>query len=324
MVVSVTTNLQPPLNPSIRSRPDPVLIQRLALLASHLVVALVALVGIGGATRVMEAGLACPDWPLCYGRLLPGRQMNLQVFLEWFHRLDAFVVGVALLVLTAASFLWRRRLPAWLPWLAAGTLFLVLVQGGLGALTVTQLLAAPLVTAHLATALLLVALTSGLYQRLAMANRVSISPPLWWQLLASLALVLVFAQCLLGGTMASQWAADQCFSAGNGCRWLLAHRQLAMPAALAVLALAAATLLLPPGQGQLPGLAQGAAVLVLAQVSLGIWTLKLQLQAPLVTIGHQLLAALLVALLAAVLARSLGNSGQTLPMSQTSSEVAHG
>ena len=97
-----------------------------------------------------------------------------------------------------------------------------------------------------------------------------------------------------------------------------------MPAALGVLALAAATLLLPPGQGQLPGLAQGAAVLVLAQVSLGIWTLKLQLQAPLVTIGHQLLAALLVALLAAVLARSLGNSGQTLPMSPMSSEVAHG
>ena len=63
---------------------------------------------------------------------------------------------------------------------------------------------------------------------------------------------------------------------------------------------------------------------VLAQVSLGIWTLKLQLQAPLVTIAHQLLAALLVGLLAAVLARSLGNSGQTLPMSPMSSEVAHG
>ena len=50
----------------------------------------------------------------------------------------------------------------------------------------------------------------------------------------------------------------------------------------------------------------------------------LQLQAPLVTIAHQLLAALLVGLLAAVLARSLGNSGQTLPMSPMSSEVAHG
>ena len=55
---------------------------RLAQLSAHLVVALIALVVIGGATRVMEAGLACPDWPLCYGSLLPGRQMNLKVFLE--------------------------------------------------------------------------------------------------------------------------------------------------------------------------------------------------------------------------------------------------
>jgi len=72
-------------------------------LATHLVVALVALVVIGGATRVMQAGLACPDWPLCYGRWLPGGQMNLQVFLEWFHRLDAFLVGVALFVQALAS-----------------------------------------------------------------------------------------------------------------------------------------------------------------------------------------------------------------------------
>ena len=55
--------------------------------------AVVALVVIGGATRVMEAGLACPDWPLCYGTLLPGKQMNAQVFLEWFHRLGRFHRG---------------------------------------------------------------------------------------------------------------------------------------------------------------------------------------------------------------------------------------
>ena len=91
----------------------------LAALSAHLLVALIALVGIGGATRVMEAGLACPDWPLCYGSFLPGRQMNLQVFLEWFHRLDAFVVGIALLVLTGTSWIGRRQLPGWLPWAAA-------------------------------------------------------------------------------------------------------------------------------------------------------------------------------------------------------------
>ena len=133
---------------------------RLASLAAHLLVALIALVGIGGATRVMEAGLACPDWPLCYGSLLPGRQMNLQVFLEWFHRLDAFVVGVGLLVLSAVSWWERRQLPAWLPPLSLACVLLVAVQGGLGALTVLQLLPSAVVTAQLLTALLLVALLS--------------------------------------------------------------------------------------------------------------------------------------------------------------------
>ena len=105
--------------------------RRLAQLASHLVVALVALVVIGGATRVMEAGLACPDWPLCYGTLLPGRQMNVQVFLEWFHRLDAFVIGVALLVQLGAAWWWRHQLPRWLLPCSAGLVLLVVLQGGL-------------------------------------------------------------------------------------------------------------------------------------------------------------------------------------------------
>ena len=304
----------------------------LALLASHLVVALVALVAIGGATRVMEAGLACPDWPLCYGRFLPGQQMNVQVFLEWFHRLDAFVVGVALLVFVGVGVVLRRRLPAWLPWMAALALGLVVFQGALGALTVTHLLASPLVTAHLATALVLVSLVSAVYQRLAMAPGdlapgnmepavFSQSPavPRWWQALAALALVLVFSQCLLGGLMASQWAADQCLASGEACQWLLAHRQLALGAAGGVALLAATAPLLPRGLGHLQGLAFGAIGLVAMQIGLGIWTLKLQLAVPAVTVAHQLVAALLVALLSAVLARALG---QLQP--QPSQELAHG
>ena len=50
--------------------------QRLAQLSAHLVIAIIILVVIGGATRVMEAGLACPDWPLCYGSLLPREQIS--------------------------------------------------------------------------------------------------------------------------------------------------------------------------------------------------------------------------------------------------------
>ena len=136
------------------------LLRQLQWLTAHLLVALVALVVIGGATRVMQAGLACPDWPLCYGSFLPGRQMNLQVFLEWFHRLDAFVVGMGVLVLATTTVIKRQLLPRWLPWLSGACLVLVVFQGALGALTVTLLLPPGIVTAHLATALLLVMLVS--------------------------------------------------------------------------------------------------------------------------------------------------------------------
>ena len=102
--------------------------RRLGGVTAHLVIAVVALVVIGGATRVMEAGLACPDWPLCYGSFLPGRQMNIQVFLEWFHRLDAFIIGVALLVMAVVSVAWRRRLPGWLPWVSVLLVLMVALQ----------------------------------------------------------------------------------------------------------------------------------------------------------------------------------------------------
>ena len=171
--------------------------RRLGLLSAHLVVAVIALVVIGGATRVMEAGLACPDWPLCFGSFLPGRQMNVQVFLEWFHRLDAFVIGIALVVMAVTTTLQRRQLPRWLPWLAAGLMLLVAMQGALGALTVTQLLPSGVVTAHLGLALTLVALLSGLTQRL--LHPAAATAPLWWRIAALLGLAGANAAMILFG-----------------------------------------------------------------------------------------------------------------------------
>ncbi|MBD2548914.1 COX15/CtaA family protein [Microcystis elabens FACHB-917] len=294
------------------------------LLTAHLVVALVALVAIGGATRVMEAGLACPDWPLCYGVLWPGRQWNLQVFLEWFHRLDAFLVGLALLLLFALSLRFRTRFPLWLPWSAGLALALVAVQGALGALTVLSQLAAPTVTLHLATALTLVLLLSAMHQNLERRPVPAAAPsasrlPRWWSPLPVLAALLVGGQCLLGAAMASRWAAPLCLQAGEGCRWLLLHRQGAYPAAVAVLLLAAASVALPAGHGRPRGLAFSAAALVAVQVLLGVLTLRLQLAVPAVTIAHQITAALLVGVLG-------GLWGLALPSPSLSPrpEVAHG
>ncbi len=301
------------------------------LLTAHLVVALVALVVIGGATRVMEAGLACPDWPLCYGVLLPGRQMNLQVFLEWFHRLDAFLVGLALLVLSGLSLRFRAGLPSWLPWASIAALGLVSLQGALGALTVIRLLEASTVTAHLVTALALVLLLSAMHQGLKVWSTPGRMPsreaparlPGWWLPLVILSGLLVLLQCFLGGAMASQWAADRCFQAGEGCRWLSLHRSGAWPAALSLALLAVGSLALPAGRGWLRGFALVAPALAVVQILLGILTMRLQLAEPAVTIAHQLVAALLVAVVGALWGRSLASRSvcdRSLPLL----EVVHG
>ena len=139
-------------------------------MGTHCVLALIALIVIGGATRVMEAGLACPDWPLCYGTFLPLNHMNLRVFLEWFHRLDAFLVGLLILSEFILSIVWRKDLPNWLPKTYSLLVFLVIVQGSIGALTVINLLNSYSVTAHLLTAFLLLITTIIINQNLSLIH----------------------------------------------------------------------------------------------------------------------------------------------------------
>ena len=136
--------------PGFQLAPAPVRLRRWIW---KLAIATLLLMAVGSATRVMNAGLACPDWPLCYGQLVPTRQMNLRVFLEWFHRLDAMVIGLLAIALAVQAWWCRRDLPKWLPWATLGALALIVVQGGLGGLTVTQLLRFDIVTAHLGAAL---------------------------------------------------------------------------------------------------------------------------------------------------------------------------
>lgn len=262
----------------------------------------------------MEAGLACPDWPLCYGSLLPGRQMNLQVFLEWFHRLDAFLVGIALLVQFLASFFWRLQLPRWYPWLAAGLVILVALQGLLGGLTVLELLPSGVVTAHLALALILLSLTSGLSQLLIAADKEP--APFWWKFMGSGSLLLLISQCLLGGRMATTWSAHRCLSDGNACELVYYHRSLAVFSSCVVLAFVVTALLVGGwARSQWPFLLAVLGLLIL-QLSLGMLTLSVGLSKPLLTIGHQLVASLLVALLAALICRRPGLSPSSLSVMQ--------
>jgi cytochrome c oxidase assembly protein subunit 15 len=103
---------------------------------------------LGALVRAHGAGLACPDWPLCFGKLIP--EIDLQVGFEWSHRLLAGSVTAIFAFLGGAA--WRSparsRYVTVLLTLAAG---LIAIQITLGALTVWLKLAPWTVTAHLIT-----------------------------------------------------------------------------------------------------------------------------------------------------------------------------
>ena len=297
---------------------------KLGQLAAHVVVALIALVVIGGATRVMEAGLACPDWPLCYGSLLPGRQMNVQVFLEWFHRLDAFFVGIVLITQFAFSLVWAKKLPKWLPWIYGFLTLLVAFQGFLGALTVMQLLPSLVVMAHLAVAFTLVAAMSGITQQL--LNPGDSIFPLWIRLFGFISLFAVIAQSLLGSRVATSWAAQRCLDFGDSCNLLGLHRATAIPVSfLVILFVAVSSLQRSVFVNQWPYLL-AIVFLMISQIFLGVFSIHLGMSEPSLIIGHQLIACLLVALISALNFKGKGidDSSQSLFITQSTLETCHG
>ncbi|HEY9640088.1 MAG TPA: heme A synthase [Coleofasciculaceae cyanobacterium] len=261
-------------------------------------IATLALMAIGSATRVMNAGLACPDWPLCYGTLIPSQQMNLQVFLEWFHRLDAALIGISTLALVALSGWYRRVLPAWLPWASLFALALILFQGVLGGLTVTQLLRFDIVTAHLGTALLFFTTLLVMGMLLLPYQATGAIGKLPWLSLA--AAVLVYLQSLSGGLVGSQWALHQCLLVLQLCSVMNTHLVGVVPASAATLAVAIVGWRTPALSAALRQLTQFAGLLLLLQVILGVATFRLRLQVELLTVSHQAIGATLLGTLVCI------------------------
>src|SRR5215510_13454638 len=119
-------------------------IRRLALLGALLCLAVVVL---GGYTRLSDSGLGCPDWPGCFGHVAPTGSAEhyatptdvRKAWVEMIHRYAASTLGLLIIVIAALSIRARRE-PGVSVWFSFALLVLVVFQGMLGMLTVTWLL----------------------------------------------------------------------------------------------------------------------------------------------------------------------------------------
>lgn len=204
--------------------------QKLKTLSTYLVglslLLAVSVIVLGAYTRLVDAGLGCPDWPGCYGTILPptseaavieanqtfpDRPVEIaKTWPEMIHRYLATGLGFVIMIVTIISMV-NRRHPAQPAKLACALLALVILQGMLGMWTVTMKLYPPVVMLHLLGGFTIIAVLSLLFYRLT-----QIFPPIKdikasrLQALASASFICVIAQIALGGWTAANYAAHTC------------------------------------------------------------------------------------------------------------------
>ena len=181
-------------------------------------------VGLGAFTRLVDAGLGCPDWPGCYGHLMwpvedheiiraealfPHAPVdNDKTWPEMVHRYFAGTLGMLILALAILA-VREGRGPRKLPW---ALVVLVIVQAMFGMWTVTLKLWPQVVTAHLLGGFATLALLWLCCLRL--RSRTTQKPPLVaggrLPVLAAAGLLVVIVQIALGGWTSSNYAALAC------------------------------------------------------------------------------------------------------------------
>jgi len=177
-----------------------------ALALAAAVLAFVVVV-VGAYVRLSDAGLGCPDWPLCYGHPVPQQigdaAAHAKAWKEMGHRYLAGTVGLLILLLAVGA--WRRSTDRWL---ASATAALVVLQATLGMWTVTLLLKPAIVTAHLLGGMATLALLVLLALR-----QWSYAPAPEARALrgaAAASLLVLAVQIALGGWVSANYAALAC------------------------------------------------------------------------------------------------------------------
>ncbi|HEX4404262.1 MAG TPA: heme o synthase [Polyangia bacterium] len=254
------------------------LVHRFAIVVA---VAIYLLILIGGLVHGTGSSLACPDWPTCYGTMMP--KMEGGVLIEHSHRLAAGTVviltlALAVMLTTSAAPEHRRLRP--FGWMAV---VLVFVQALLGGITVLLRLPTPISTAHTATSLLFFMTVVYIAARSRPASAgdapASLSGPA--VTLAIVSAVSVYFQMVLGGLVRHSGAALACTDVPlcRGAIWPDAHptvliqalhRLNAVVAGALVVASSIVTWRSARARWDLRALAVVAPALVAVQIALGV------------------------------------------------------
>jgi heme a synthase len=107
----------------------------------------------GNIVAGLKAGLGCPDWPLCHGRVLP--PFRWDIYIELTHRILGAVASTFLIIFSFKRFRDYQGGTKVIPLLAA---LLLMVQIVLGGIVVLLELPVDLTTVHFANAILIFSL----------------------------------------------------------------------------------------------------------------------------------------------------------------------
>ncbi len=164
---------------------------------------------LGSVVHATESSLACPDWPTCYGTMVP--EMSGGIFWEHLHRL---VAGGLLLLWGLGTWLTRKEAPEH-PWASKASIagmVLLLIQSVFGGLTVIYRLPDFVSTTHLALAFSFLSLATVLATATGPtespeAERFDAGPIRRW---AAVAAAVVFVQSVLGALVRHMDAGMAC------------------------------------------------------------------------------------------------------------------
>jgi cytochrome c oxidase assembly protein subunit 15 len=178
----------------------------------------------GAFVRLSNAGLSCPDWPTCYGKLSWPTQAHeiahadaafpqrpFEADKAWREQVHRMLVGVlSLLTFALAGWAWWRRRElgrlVLVPCVAAG---FIIFQAALGMWTVTWKLLPLVVTAHLVGGVAMLALLAYTALRLSL-HEPAPADSAKLRRMTIVGIVLVAVQIALGGWTSSNYAALAC------------------------------------------------------------------------------------------------------------------